>query len=168
MQKYFITVITLVLLQINIQAQSQLPSAQIQTLSGSSFNTSNISNNGKPIIIVFWESFCKSSNSMLDAIAENYADWQDETGVKIIIVAIDDVKTQAKVDPLVNSKSWEYEVYLDVNRDFKRLMSVNSCPHTFLLDNNGNIVYQVTGYTSGQEDDLYQKVQKLSKGKTID
>lgn len=168
MQKYFIIITTLLLLQIKVQAQSKLPSAQVQTLSGSSFNTSNISNNGKPIIIVFWESFCKSSNAMLDAIAENYADWQEETGVKIIIVAIDDAKTQAKVEPLVNSKSWEYEAYLDANRDFKRVMGVNSCPHTFLLDNNGNIVYQVTGYSSGQEDDLYEKVQKLSKGKSID
>lgn len=151
-----------------IHSQNFLPSVDIQTLEGTTYNTSKMGNYKKPVIIIFWESFCKSSNAELDIIAENFTDWVEETGVTVIAVSIDDVKTQSKVQPLVSSKGWEFEFFMDVNRDFKRAMSVNICPHTFLLDNNGNVVWQMIGYAAGQEIELYENIKKLAKGGSID
>jgi hypothetical protein len=64
--------------------------------------------------------------------------------------------------PLVDGKSWEFEVLLDPNSDFKRAMNVNMIPHTFLLDGNGNIVSQHTSYFEGSELELYKEVKKLA------
>jgi len=38
---------------------NKLPSVTIKTLDGSSFNTQDISNDGKPIVISFWALWCK-------------------------------------------------------------------------------------------------------------
>jgi peroxiredoxin len=103
----------------------------------------------------------------MDAYSEVYEEWQDETGVKIYAVSIDDARSTAKVLPFVNGKGWEMEVLLDPNGDFKRAMNVNMIPHTFLIDGNGKIVYQHTSYYPGLEDEIYELVQKVAKGEDI-
>lgn len=147
-------------LQLTAQ-ESTLPKVMIKTLDGQSFSTSDISNDGKPVILSFWALWCKPCQKELDAFNELYAEWQKETGVKIYAVSIDDSRSTARVAPLVKGKSWEFEVLLDPNGDFKRAMNVNMIPHTFLIDGSGKIVSQHTAYFDGAEHELYEKVKKL-------
>ena len=69
----------------------------------------------------------------------------------------------SKVAPYVNSSDWEYEIYLDSNSDLKRALGVSSVPHTFLINNEGKIVWQHKGYIDGDEDELYEQIQAISK-----
>ncbi len=147
--------------------KNDLPSIDVKTLDGKTFNTENISNDGKPVIISFWATWCKPCVKELSAVNEVYEDWQDETGVKLYAVSIDDTRSMNRVAPFVNGKAWEYEVLLDPNSDFKKAMNVINVPHTFLLDGNGKIVWKHTGYAEGDEEELYEKVVKLSKGEEI-
>jgi len=139
----------------------KLPSVDIKTLDGKTFNTASITNNGKPVIISFWATWCKPCVKELNAIAEEYEQWQKETGVKIIAISIDDSRNTAKVSPFVNGEGWEFEVYLDPNGDFKRAMNVNNVPHTFLLNGNKEIVWQHNSYSDGDEKELLEEVKKL-------
>jgi thiol-disulfide isomerase/thioredoxin len=147
--------------------RKKLPSVNIKTLDGKTFNTQDIYNDGKPVVISFWALWCKPCKKEMDAYSENYEDWQDETGVKIYAVSIDDARSTAKVLPFVSGKGWEMEVLLDPNGDFKRAMNVNMIPHTFLLDGNGNIVYQHTSYYEGLEDELFDLIKKVAAGEDI-
>lgn len=147
--------------------KNKLPSVNIKTLDGETFNSRDIFNDGNPILISFWALWCKPCQKEMDAYNDNYEDWQEETGVKIYAVSIDDSRSSAKVLPFVNGKAWEMEVLLDPNGDFKRAMNVNMIPHTFLLDKNGKIVYQHTSYYEGLEDDIYEMVQKVASGEDV-
>ncbi|MBD3661349.1 MAG: TlpA family protein disulfide reductase [Arenibacter algicola] len=149
------------------QNSNTVPSAEVHKLDGTNFNTGEISNNGKPIIINFWATWCSPCKRELNNIAEMYEMWQEETGVKLIAMSIDDARNMAKVAPYVNGKGWEYEVYIDPNGDFKRAMGVNNVPHTFLVDGEGNIVWQHNSYSEGDEYELFELVKKLSEGKKI-
>lgn len=151
----------------NSEKNTNLPSVNIKTLDGQTFNTQDITNDGKPVIISFWALWCKPCKKELDAFNENYEDWQDETGVKIFAISIDDSRSTAKVMPYVSGKDWEFDVLLDPNGDFKRAMNVNMIPHTFLLDGTGKIVYQHTSYYEGGEFDLYEMVKKVANGEDI-
>ena len=143
---------------------SKVPAVLVKKLDGSKFNTSALNNNGKPMIISFWATWCKPCKKELDAISDNYSDWQKETGVKLIAISIDDARTSGKVVGDVKTKGWSYEVYLDENQDFQRAMNVNNVPHTFIVDGHGNIVYSHNSYAEGDEDILYEHVKKLVKG----
>jgi cytochrome c biogenesis protein CcmG/thiol:disulfide interchange protein DsbE len=148
----------------NIQT---LPAVDIKTTDGNTINTSKFTNNGKPIIISFWATWCKPCVAELTTIAETYADLQKETGVKLIAISIDDARNMAKVAPFVNGKDWDYEVYIDPNADLKRAMNVNNVPHTFLLNGKGEIVWQHNSYTPGDELKLYDNVKKLAAGQPV-
>jgi len=144
-----------------------LPSIDIKDVKGNPFNTSKIENDGKPIIISFWATWCKPCIKELTTIADVYADWQEQTGVKLYAVSIDDARSSALVAPLVNGKDWDYIVLLDQNGDFKRAMNVGPVPQTFVLNAKREIVWQHTSFAEGSERDLIEIIKKIKNGEEI-
>lgn len=142
---------------------AKLPAVDIQTADGKTFNTKDIQNDGKPVIVSLWATWCRPCVAELTAIADEYEDWVEEFGVKLYAVSIDDAKTSARVVPVVNGKGWEYTVLLDVNSDFKRAMNVNDVPYMCILNGNGEIVWQHTSYAPGAEEEVYEVLKSLVK-----
>jgi len=166
---HFFTLImlTLAMLSFTSDGGTPLPKVDVKTLDGKVVSTSTFQNDGKPIIISFWATWCKPCIQELTTISDVYEDWQDETGVKLIAISVDNSRTSGGVLPLVNGKDWDYEVYLDENGDFKRAMGVNVVPHTFLLNGKGEIVWQHTSFTEGSELELIELVRKVAKGEKL-
>lgn len=145
----------------------KIPSVTVKTPDGQNFNTGDISNDGNPIIISFWALWCKPCIKELTSISDVYDEWVEDTGVKLIAVSIDDARSTAKVMPTVNGKGWDYEVLLDPNGDFKRAMNVNLIPHTFVVNGEGEIVWQHTSFSEGAELQLIEVVRKVKEGEEI-
>ena len=139
-------------------AQTRLPNITLKDVSGNDVRLDTLSNNGKPIVVAFFATWCKPCNRELNAIDEVYSDWQQETGVKIVAVSIDQAQNINKVKPLVDENGWTYQVLLDPNGELKRAMGVQMIPYTLLLDGKGNSVDKHNGYADGAETELYQKV----------
>ena len=164
MKKIIICILSLFLFSTVIFAQTRtLPSVDVKTLDGNSINIQEIENNGNTIVVNFWATWCKPCKKELNNIAEVYEDWKDETGVKLVAVSIDDSRSTAKVAPYVNASDWDFEIYLDPNRNLARAMGVSTVPHTFLLNSKNEIVWQHKGYIDGDEDELLEQIQKFSK-----
>lgn len=148
----------------NVQTTlAQLPAITLKTMDGKTVRTDTLSNDGKPFIIDFFATWCKPCNRELDAIAEVYEDWQEETGVKIFAISIDQAQNINKVKPLVNNHGWEYDVLLDPNGDLKRALGIQMIPFVLICDGKGKIVYKHSGYTDGAETELIEKVRELIK-----
>ena len=148
-----------------VGAFAQLPKVTLKDTSGKSVSIESLSNDGKPIIIDLFATWCKPCLRELDAIAEVYEDWQEETGVKLVAVSIDQAQNENKVKPLADSHNWEYEVLLDPNSDLKRALGVQMIPYVLIVDGQGKIVYKHNGYTDGAESELIEKVRELVKKK---
>ena len=144
-------------------ADAQVPQVVLRSIDGRTVRTDTLSNGGKPFIIDFFATWCKPCNRELSAIAEVYDDWQEETGVKVIAVSIDQDQNINKVKPLVDNHGWPYEVLLDPNGEFKRALGIQMIPYTLIVDGKGNIVYKHNGYTDGAEEELIEKVRELTK-----
>ena len=155
-----------VLLLITVQSVfAQLPQVTLKTMDGKAVRVDTLSNGGKPFVIDFFATWCKPCNRELDAISEVYADWQEETGVKIFAVSIDQGQNINKVKPLVDNHGWEYDVLLDPNGDLKRAFGIQMIPYVLIVDGQGNIVYRHAGYTDGEETELIEKVREVMSGK---
>ena len=158
MKKFLVAIIALVMA---LPSLAQLPSVQLKDVDGNAVNTAELSNDGKPFVISFWATWCKPCQRELKAIHEVYPDWQDETGMKLIVVSIDEAQNAERVKTTIDGRGWEYEVILDPNGEFKRQMGVQNPPHTFIVDANGNIVWNHQGYTDGCEEEIIEKIREL-------
>lgn len=143
--------------------KAQLPQVTLKSVTGQTVRTDTLGNNGKPFIIDFFATWCKPCNRELDAISEVYEEWQEETGMKLIAVSIDQAQNIHKVKPFVDGKAWPYEVLLDPNCELKRALGIQMIPYVMIVDGKGNIVYRHNGYTDGAEEELIGKIRELVK-----
>jgi cytochrome c biogenesis protein CcmG, thiol:disulfide interchange protein DsbE len=158
-----IIIILLSLINDTYSKENKLPSVTVENLHHKKVDTKTFSNDGKPFLILFWATWCKPCIQELKAVHDVYEDWQDETGVKVIAISIDDSRNSKKVAPFVKGRNWKFEVYLDENSDFKRAMNVNNPPHSFLISGKGKIVWQHNGYAPGDEEAMFKEVKKYCK-----
>ncbi len=150
------------LLAVGFLAEAQpLPQIEVQTLGGTKVPIASLHQTGKPTIVSFWATWCKPCINELNSIAERYDELQEELGVTLVAVSIDDSRTSPKVGPFVAGQGWDYTVVLDPNSDLRRAMGVNNVPHTFLLNGAGEIVWQVNKYVPGEEEVLISEIRKL-------
>jgi thiol-disulfide isomerase/thioredoxin len=153
--------------QEGVFAYKKLPTVKLKTVKGLPFTSDSITNNGKPVIISFWATWCKPCVRELTTISDVYDDWVTETGVKLYAISVDDSRSMTLVGPMVNGKGWDFTVLLDPNSDFKRAMNVGPIPHTFLLNGKGEVVFQHTSFAEGDELGLIEMVRKLNRGEEV-
>lgn len=153
--------LTLIALAISLGASAQLPSASLKTIDGKTIDSATLSNDGKPFVISFFATWCKPCIRELRAISEQYSDWQDETGMKLYAISIDQGQNINKVKPLVDSEGWEYDILIDQNSDLLRAFGIQNVPHVLIVDGNGNIVDSRSGYTEGSEEHIIEKIRSL-------
>jgi len=61
---------------------------------------------------------------------------------------------------MVNGKGWEYNILLDTNNELQRSLGASTIPLTLIVKNN-KIVYRHSGYSSGVEFELFDKIKEL-------
>lgn len=159
MKKFFVLLVFLTTAVVFGQNDA-LPNIQLKNLDGKTINMSDYNKEDVPVIVSFWATWCGPCLKELAAIHDVYEDWQEETGVKLVAVSIDDAKTVKRVKTLVNGKGWDYEVLYDDNHELKRVMNVVNVPFTLVVY-KGKIVYKHTSYTPGVEKELFNKVKAL-------
>jgi len=162
MKRILFTLATIMLMAAGAAAQTRLPAVTLKTIDGQTVSTDTLSNQGRPLVISFFATWCKPCNRELTTISEVYDEWQQETGVRLVAVSIDQAQNTGKVKPLVDSHGWPYDVLLDPNSDLKRALGIQTIPFVLLIDGQGNIVYRHNGYADGAEDELYEQIRKLS------
>ena len=163
----FVFISSCAVAQEGVFTYNKLPSVKLKTVKGLPFTSDSINNSGKPIIISFWATWCKPCVRELTTISDVYDDWVKETGVKLYAISVDDSRSMTLVAPMVNGKGWDFSVLLDPNSDFKRAMNVGPIPHTFLLNGKGEVVFQHTSFSEGDELGLIEMVRKLNRGEEI-
>ena len=150
------------ILSFNSFSQNEIPNIDVKTLDGQTVNIKDVASQDNVVIISLWATWCVPCIKELDAISEVYDEWQEETGVQLIAVSVDDSRTVKRVKSLVNGKGWDYNVLLDTNNDLKRALGASTVPLTIVIKDN-KIVLRHSGYSPGAEDELYEKVKELSK-----
>lgn len=137
------------------------PDVQVQSLDGKKVNLSEYIGQGKPVVISFWATWCAPCKRELDAIAEVYPDWKEEYDIELLAISTDNARGLRKVPAMVSAKGWEFTVLADPEQELMQALNFMAIPQTYLVDGEGNIVYDHTGYNPGDELELEEKIMAL-------
>ena len=76
-------------------------------------------------------------------------------------VSIDSPRNKDRVLRLVRSQKYEFTTGFDSTKDLQKIFNVTTVPRTIIIDKSGNIVYDHTGYNSGDEKEIEEKIIKV-------
>lgn len=164
MKKVLVSLVLVLSLTVVAQTNKltqKLPEISLKDLEGHTVNVADYGRSGKIHVINFWATWCKPCIKELVNIHDEIDTWREKYNMELIAVSVDDAKTVQGVKAFVDGRGWDYKVLLDVNGDLKRAMNVQNPPFTALVDAEGNIVYQHSGYVEGNEDELVKKMEEL-------
>lgn len=142
-------------------AQNTFPSVSLKTLDGKAVDIQDYIGQDKITVVSFWATWCSPCKRELDAVSEYYEDWKADYDMEFIAITIDNARGLAKVPGTVASKGWEFTILSDVNQELQKALNFQTIPQTFLLDQEGNIVYTHNGYNPGDEFELEDKMSAL-------
>lgn len=162
--KILLSTLVLSLMSIATFAQDSktLPSVEVRTLDGQTVDIQQYAQDGKITVLSFWATWCSPCKKELDAIADLYEYWQEDYDVEIVAITIDTQRALAKVKPMVAAKGWSYTILSDANQQLQNALNFQTIPQTFVLDQDGQIVYSHSGYIPGDEYELEDKLKKLA------
>jgi thiol-disulfide isomerase/thioredoxin len=145
-------------------AQSQeLPTTKVRDMGGKPISFNETIEKGKVTLISFWATWCIPCKQEIKNIKMKLEGWQKEADFNFMTVSIDDSRATAVVKTYAKSQGWSFPTYLDPNSDLKRSLNFQNVPFSMIVDQNGKVVYQHTGYEEGGEDDLFERIKVLVK-----
>ncbi len=164
--KKFIAAIAFMVLATGLHAQvSELPDTQIKDVnSGKKMAFNETFTKGKVTVVSFWATWCVPCKKEIKNIMLKLPTWQKETDFNYMTVSIDESRAEGLVRSYAISQGWKFPYYIDPNSDLKRSLSFQNVPFTIVVDKNGKVVMEHSGYEEGGEEEIYAKVKELSKG----
>ena len=160
MQK--ILMFSLVLCSLSASAQESLQEAKIKSLQGKIAPFSVFAKKDSLFLICFWSLSSEESITELNSINANLEHWQTLVPFRFMAVSIDEGKQANRLRPVYNQNSWTFDAYLDLYGDLRKVLHSNNLPQSMIVYKN-EIVYEQSGWTSGTENYLIQKLLSIKR-----
>lgn len=135
------------------------PDFVLQDLEGKQVSLKSLLGKG-PIILDFWATHCKPCVEELKHMQAIYDAYKDK-GLQVVAISQDSPRSVSKVKSFVSGRRFTFTVLLDTNTEVFRKFRLYGLPHTFVLNDKGEIVLRRFGYKSGDEKEVQAKIEEM-------
>lgn len=148
---------------VSVFAQSgELPTTTIKDLkTGKKIAFNQTIEKGKVTVVSVWAIWCIPCKKEINNIRKKMADWKKEADFNYMAISIDESRNEGLARSHMQSQGWDFPSYLDPNSDLKRSLNFQNIPFTFIIDKNGKVAFNHTGYEEGGENEIFAKVKEL-------
>ena len=123
----------------------------VQNLNGTTFEINKLieAEKDQPVIFITWaKKWCWPCVKMLDKFNDEFIKLQKKHNLKIVALNLDSEYDRFEIKKFVNERNWNFDVYMDVNKEYITKTETTSAPLTILLNNN-NTIQSLSGFTDG-------------------
>jgi hypothetical protein len=154
---YYVLVLSLFSCTTGAQSVT-LHGTELRDLNGRMVPVSAIIEEGHPLVMVFWKSGSSKCCENLETMQSAWMTRLRDRGVRFVAVCEDCAGSWSHVKPLVAGKGWDFDVYIDVNGDFRRSLGIRVIPSTVLFDAGMRMICKHPGWCSGNEGLICDKI----------
>ncbi len=162
MKKIVYIIAALFISNLAIAQNSSLPTTEVRELSGKKVPFNQLFEKGKVTMVSFWATWCIPCKLEIKNVKGKLDAWQKESPFNFMTVSIDDARASAMVKTYTKTQGWKFPTYLDPNSDLKRSLNFQNVPYVIIIDKEGKIAYQHSGYEEGGEKELFEKIKELN------
>ena len=140
---------------------------ELEDLEGDEYSLEGLLEECDLLVIDFWQVGCKPCNELLVHLQEYYDEFKDE-GVEFVIISRDTSLTLAGVEPFFKTNEYTFRVLLDTELEVSNDYGVKASPATFIINPDGEIIYQHYAYKTGQEEEILEVIEAYLAGDEIE
>jgi len=114
---------------------------------------------GRITLINFWATYCvpcRKEMKHLNRLNKTYSD----SNVQVLGISIDDSRTVGRVKSMVKSQKLKYAILLDTEQKLYKNFNTTAMPFSILVDAQGKILWEHTGYLPGDETQMEIEIKK--------
>lgn len=148
----------LLIVAISYGQEKNLPQVNLKDMKNKTHSLNELVE-GQVTLINFWATYCvpcRKEMKHLNRINKTYAD----QNVQVIGISIDDSRTVGRVKSMVKSQKLEYTVLLDTEQKLYKNFNTTAMPFSILVDAQGKILWEHTGYLPGDEAQMEAEIKK--------
>ncbi|MFN8177260.1 MAG: TlpA disulfide reductase family protein [bacterium] len=144
-------------------SRAKAPGFHVVDVKGDKVSLDDLLGKG-PVVIDFWATWCKPCIKELPYL-QRILDQYGKRGVQVCAVTIDSPKSQSQVKKFVDTRNYTFRVLMDGDQEvFHKLQGKGSIPYVVVLDSQGFMRFQHTGYVPGNEKEIERVVVELLGG----
>lgn len=135
------------------------PDFTVKMLDGARYTLSDLTAEGKVVMITFWATWCppcrQELSHMQEAIFDRYK------GTDLVVLPISRGEEPGKVRALLKKMGITFNVGLDQTEQIYHSYATNYVPRTYVIDRNGRVAYLGLGYDEEVAEQTHQTLDKL-------
>ena len=146
MKNIFVTILIL-LLAIQLIAAEKAGEFKLENIDGKQVKLSDFQKEGL-VILDFWATWCvpcKNGLPKLNELQEKY------DNVNVLAINVDKPRKKSNAISLIKSNRFSFHVLFDTKKVVQKQFSITNIPRTLIIDQDGTIIYDHTGYQRGDE-----------------
>ncbi len=115
---------------------------------------------GKPVIVNFWATWCPPCRAELPSMNRAWAKLKDD-GVQML--AVNMAESEDTIFPFTGDYPIDFPILLDSNGEYAINWHVKGLPTTYIVDPDGQVVYQAVGGREWDNEEILDVVRSLKK-----
>ncbi len=133
-----------------------IPDFTLPSLSGESVPLSSFK--GQVVLIDFWASRCGPCQMEMPIIQKLYNDYKDKG---LVVLAINCGEEKKDVEEFIKNNNYTFPVLLDKEGEVSAMLQVTAIPRLLVLNKDGVVVKDITGYNPENEKILRELLENL-------
>lgn len=151
MKTILFTIITLFLAAPSF---GQLDQLEITDADGNQVLLDSYLDDDRNHLIIFWASWCSICRNELGRIESFYDSWSNDYNTEVVAISMDSQSGRASARQLFENNGYPYDLIFAPASDVRDALGISSQPHTYLVDQEMNVVYYKRGFSSGDENEI--------------
>ncbi len=146
MKNIFVTIL-IVVLAIQLMASEKAGEFKLENIDGKQVKLSDFQKEGL-VILDFWATWCVPCKNGLPKINELHEKYDN---VNVLAINVDKPRKKSNAISHIKSNRFKFHTLFDPKKNVQKQYNITNIPRTLIIDQDGTIIYNHTGYQRGDE-----------------